>query len=91
MLNSQINVINLIDKLTKDSTSQSRFERKSKIHVGQSNFLRGTFNMIGFYKCYPDRKISSIYVFYLPPILGCYSKQARRKTVRRMRFVPSIF
>ena len=61
MLNSQINVINLIDKLTKDSTSQSRFERKSKIHVGQSNFLRGTFNMLGFYKCYPDREISSIY------------------------------
>ena len=61
MVNSQKNIINLIDRLSKESKSQSRFERKSKLHFGQSNFLMGTFNMLGFYKCYPDRKISSVY------------------------------
>lgn len=61
MLNSQKNIINLIEKLTNELAYTSRFERKSKIHVGQSNFLRGVFNLLGFYKCHPNRKVTSIY------------------------------
>ena len=58
---SQNNITNLVNDLAKRSKSQSRYERKSKINVGQSNFFKGIFNILGFYKCYEKRKISSIY------------------------------
>ena len=58
---SQNNIINLVNDMAKRSQSQSRYERKSKINVGQSNFFKGVFNLLGFYKCYEKRKISSIY------------------------------
>ena len=58
---SQNNIINLVNDMAKRSQFQSRYERKSKINVGQSNFFKGVFNLLGFYKCYEKRKISSIY------------------------------
>jgi hypothetical protein len=57
----QINVINLIHKINNKLNLQSRYERKSKIHIGQSNFFKGFFNSIGFYKSYANREVSSVY------------------------------
>lgn len=58
---SQSNVVNLINEMTKKTKSQARYERKSKINIGQSSFFKGVFNSLGFYKCYDNRNITSVY------------------------------